>query len=311
MYQNDRRRVQGLDFQFWLNRRDKRCWKHCPGSRPLFRAVRDLRVSLPGRIYGLDVTLYVGERHLADGISLSQITRELNARGLPIDQRHTGRVFRDFLALTSLVGREDAALCQKLRAQGGIVLMCDGVQFEDRSPVLYLAWDALSGQPLFGERKQYRSKEDLIPLLEGVKKMEVPVIGVVTDKERALVPAVKEVFPDVPYQYCQTHFLKNCAKPLLPDTASLRKSVKERADAVRKIGKALAGQVGDPVSQQSADGGTAPATMSEAELALEVCDLVRVNSRVSGKAPLDPAEIKRYERLEEIRSLVDTAKKNS
>ena len=39
--------------------------------------------------------------------------------------------------------------------------MCDGVQFDDRSPVLYLVWDSLSGTPLFGERKQYRGEEDL------------------------------------------------------------------------------------------------------------------------------------------------------
>jgi len=83
VYQNDKRRVQGLEYQFWLNRRDKRCGKSCPGPRPLFRAPRDLRIMLPGRIYGLDVTLHVGERHLAEGVSLAQITRDLNARGVP------------------------------------------------------------------------------------------------------------------------------------------------------------------------------------------------------------------------------------
>ena len=229
-----------MEYQFWLNRRDKRCGKSCPGPRPLFRAPRDLRIMLPGRIYGLDVTLHVGERHLAEGVSLAQITRDLNARGVPLDQRHTGRVFRDFLALTSLVGGDNAALCEKLRGQGGIVLMCDGVQFEDRSPVLYLAWDALSGEPLFGERKLYRGQEDLIPLLEGVRDMGVPVLGIVTDKEKGLVPAVTHVFPDKPYQFCHTHFLKNCARPLADDTSALGKGVRRRASEVRKLGRRVA-----------------------------------------------------------------------
>ncbi len=48
---------------------------------------------------------------------------------------------------------------------------------------------------------------------------------------------------------------------------------------------------------------------TEEELVREVCELVRVNSRVSGKAPLDPAELKRHERLEDIRKLVDDARK--
>ncbi len=301
VYQDDRRRVQGLDYQFWMHRRDKRCWKHCPGARPLFRAPRDLRVNLPGRIHGLDVTLHIGERHLADGVSQSQIAHELNVRGLPIHQRTVGRIFRDFVALTSLVSGDNEALCARLRAQGGIVLMCDGVQFEDRSPVLYLAWDALSGEPLFGERKLYRGEEDLIPLLEGVRRMNVPVIGVVTDKETGLVPAVKHVFPDVPYQFCHTHFLKNCAKPLQPDATALGESVRRRAEEVRKVGKLVA-KSGDPVVADE------NAALSEQALVQEVAELVRVNSRVSGKAPLAPPELNRHERLEEIRTVVNDAR---
>src|SRR5258708_7417859 len=99
VYQNDGRWVQGLDSMFKMCRRDKRCPHHdCPGLRPIWLAPRDLRVVLPRRIYGLEVTLYVGERHVLDEISLSQITRDLNKRGVPVDQRHTGRVFRDFIA---------------------------------------------------------------------------------------------------------------------------------------------------------------------------------------------------------------------
>lgn len=302
VYQNDKRRVQGLDYQFWLNRRDKRCRKSCPGPRPLFRAPRDLRVNLPGRIYGLDVTLHIGERHLADGLSQSRITRELNGRGLPIRQRTTGRIFRDFVALASLVGGDDEALCNKLRAQGGIVLMCDGVQFEDRSPVLYLAWDALSGEPLFGQRKLYRGEADLIPLLEGVRNMNVPVIGIVTDKEKGLVPAVQHVFPDVPYQFCHTHYLKNCAKPLQSDTSALGKSVRRRAEEVREIGKQVA-------KSREVEGSDEPSKTAEKELVAEVAELVRVNSKVSGKAPLAPPELNRHERLAQICAVVNEARK--
>ena len=333
VYQVDGRTVQGLDYAFRLKRRDKRCGKDCPGKRPLLLAPRDLRVVLPQRIYGLDVTLLVGESHLRQGIALAQVTRDLNARGLPLDQRHTGRVFRDFLALASMARGDDEALCRRLRAQGGIVLMCDGVQFDERSPVLYLVWDALSGQPLFGERKPYRGLDDLVPLLERVRAMDVPVIGAVTDKETGLVPAVKQVFPDVPYQLCQTHFLKNCARPLRQDLNALGASVRRRAEAVRKIGKHLsssssveddepsgAGQVqqqprqaqrpaGDSSTNELALADVGPGPLTEQQLTQQVCELVRVNSRVSGKAPLAPPELNRHQRLEAIRRFVEEAKK--
>lgn len=379
IYQVISRPVQGLDSALLLVRRDKRCCQpSCPGEHPIFYAPRDLRVVLPNRIYGLDVTLYVGEQHLGAGVSQGAITRALNARGVPLDQRHTGRVLRDFLALASLARGDDAALQARLRAQGGMVLMCDGVQFDERSPVLYLVWDAISGTPLFGERKLYRGEEDLVPLLERARAMDVPVIGIVTDKEKGLVPAVERVFHGVPYQFCQTHFLKNCAKPLQPDLTALQASVRQRADAVRKLGKRLSSPTptpapkrravahlqdapapqtttaklleppdapGDPGASPPPAGATLPGDdlqdvpaaqtstakpseladapcapgaspppagatpLSEEALVREVCELVRVNSRVSGKAPLDPPELKRHERLEDIRALVNDARK--
>jgi hypothetical protein len=340
IYQVISRPVQGVDHAALLKRRDKRCGQDCPGQRPIFFAPRDLRVVLPGRIYGLDVTLHVGERHLGDGVPLAQITRDLNLRGTPLDQRHTGRVFRDFVALTAMLRGDEAAVQERLRAQGGIVLMCDGVQFEDRSPVLYLVWDAISGTPLFGERKPFRGEDDLVPLLERVRGMRVPVLGVVTDKEKGLVPAVERVFPEVPYQFCQTHFLKNCAKPLREDLTSLQSSVQRRAELVRKVSAELPrisslGPEAAPCAEQAAQEtdeivpatpstepsvaavvqeespaqAVPPPSLTEEDLAREICDLVRANSRVSGKAPLDPAEINRHERLESIRALVDDARK--
>ena len=295
-------------------------------------APTDLRLALPRRTYGLQITVYVGEQHLHRGVSLLQIQRDLNARGIPVDQRHTGRIFRDFLALVALARGDDAAVQQRLRAQGGIVLMCDGVQFEDRSPVLYLLWDAVSGTPLFGERKVFRGEDDLVPMLDKVKAMNVPVLGIVTDKERGLVPALQSVFPDVPYQFCHTHFLKNVAKPLQTDLTALQASVRRRADAVRAIARALCppdtapaaicgtADDGPPTTlaearpETSAVVSTAPPTTTPdtpptaADLAREVCELVRVNSRVGGKAPLDPPELERHQRLEKVRALVNDAR---
>lgn len=325
--QHRERWIERLDGYLHVTRRDKKCpIPECPGAVRIFHPPEDLRLALPYRSYGLDVTLAVGERHLR-GESLGSVQRDLNTRGILIDQRHTGRVFRDFLALTSIALGDDASRREKLRAQGGIVLMCDGVQFDDSAPVTYLAWDAISGTPLFGERKSFRSEEDLRPILERVNAMDVPVVAIVSDKEKGLVPAVEAVFPDAPYQFCQTHFLKNCAKPLQDDLSALGASVTRRATRVHKIAKRLheaepADSEAPSVESCSASESksarescvaipepTAP-PMSNAELAKDLCELVRQNARMSGKAPLDPPELKRHERLETLREfLAEDARK--
>ena len=122
--------------------------------------------------------------------------------GVPIHQTHVGQLFRSFVTLCNLARGDEEQVRQRLLRQGGIYLMVDGVQFDDRSPVLYLCWDAKSGTPLFGERLTARDGHTLSNLLHRVKRLEVPVRGIITDAEKGLVPAVAAVFPEVPHQLC-------------------------------------------------------------------------------------------------------------
>src|SRR5262249_15169950 len=153
--------------------------EECPGYGTKYRPLVDLRWALPRMSFGLDVVMAVGEGHLGQGRSLSELGRELTGRGVPIHQTHVGRLFRDFLALCKMSRGGERQVRERLAEQGGIVLMVDGVQFDDRSPVLYLCWDARSGSPLFGERVEERDTDGLSRLLVGVKQMGVEVLGVV------------------------------------------------------------------------------------------------------------------------------------
>lgn len=321
--------IERLDGYFHLVRRDKSCRELlCPGPKRVFHAPEDLRLALPYHTFGLDVTIAIGERHVR-GESLSAVQRDLCARGIAIDQRHAGRLFRDFLAISDIALGDDEERRAELRDQGGITLMCDGVQFDDRAPVLYVAWDAISGTPLFSERKPFRSEDDLRPILERVKAMDVPVVAIVSDKEKGLVPAVEAVFPGAPYQFCQTHFLKNCAKPLEKELSALGASVVRRATRVHKIAKKINDAeratcvtqakptTSTPSPEEPKEFGAEPAAalaaegarLSDVEFAKEVCALARQNARVSGKAPLAPPELERHERLEELRTLVEEDRK--
>jgi hypothetical protein len=104
--------------------------------------------------------------------------------------------------------------------------------------------------------------------------------------------------------------------------------VRRRADEVRKIGKRLSDadvqiemsaetsitepSIVTPCQQaelQPADPDLTATGLTEEDLTQRVCELVRVNSRISGKAPLDPPELKRHDRLENIRAFVDDARK--
>jgi hypothetical protein len=374
--------------------RDKRCpSQECKGHGTLCRPLVDLRLALPRKSFGLDVILEVGRRHLEQEQSLSRIGRDLSKEGVPIHQTHVGELLRDYLAVCRLCRGDDPALQQKLREQGGIYLLVDGVQCDDKSPVLYMCWDGRSGDPLFGERLVKRDTDAVSKMLRRVKRMNVPVLGVTTDGETSLVQAVQRVFPEVPQQRCQTHFLFNCAEPLEEDLKELQASVEERAEKVRKLKKRLDRQaqasipefvstpsvspspaavpsvspppaavpsvslppavpsvspppaavpsVSPPPAVPSvspppaavpsvssspaavppasvpavaqaatlAESAAQPSPLSELEMARTLCEAVRLHARVSGKAPLNPRQLVRHQRLEEVRAFLDEARK--
>jgi len=317
-----------------------RQFKWCPNERcsafhKLFAPLIDLRLVLPRRTLGTDVILEVGERHLSRNEALSAVGRDLTERGILVSQTTTGQLLRAYIGLAKAMRGDEEAVRRRLRAQGGMVLMADGVQYDGNSPVLYLVWDALSGEPLFGERKVFRGADDLIPLLERVKAMDVPVIAAVSDKEKGLLPAMSEVFPDVPHQLCQLHFLKNCALGMADDLVDLGESVARRAEKVQKVAKRLHVKGHNSIeSEQSAvakhtqraskrtgktklsaaspkhvEADTRSVAVSEQQVAAELCAMAKHAARAAGRAPLNPPELVRHEKLESVRAFVQEAKK--
>ena len=312
--------VQRLDAVYQVVRQVKGCPAGC-GSKRKYRPYADVRFVLPRMTYGTDVVMEVGERQLRGGTSLRAIGRDLNERGVPVEQSQVGELFRSYLALTKLARGDDRALRARLLEQGGVILSADGVQYDDTSPVLYLVWDVLSGQPLFGERKTFKGTDDLVPLFERVKALDVPVLGIVSDKEKGLFPAVLKVFPDVPYQVCQNHFLKNCAECMSGDLADLKASVSDRAEKVQRVASRLhkAGanseewELGSSPRREEAPIEVVTkdeeevAVLTEAKVAAEFSAMAKHAARASGRAPLRPPELVRDEGLERVRAAVHAA----
>jgi hypothetical protein len=186
------RHVERLDGYHILAMRDRRCPDLAfEGRGVILRAADEHRFALKHDVYGLDVMLETAERRLQDDLSFEEIQRRLNARGVPISLTSVCEAFKRFVALTSCRAAESEETREKLRKQVGMVVLIDGVQFDDRSPVFYLVIDAISRTPLFAERHAVRSKAGLVPLLRRLEAMNVPIKAFVTDMEKGLVPAIR------------------------------------------------------------------------------------------------------------------------
>lgn len=284
------RKLDTLDGFFVVIMRDKRCPdKACAGRATIHRHPAGLSLALPKDSLGLDVLLRIGEWRHRDNMSFAAIARHLNEDGIPVKQRKVTDAYHRLLAALRGIGGESPEVLARLK-NDGIVLLVDGVQFDACSAVLYIAIDAISGTVLFAERHDARSAAALTALLERVKALDVPVRGIVSDKETGLVPAIQAVFPEVPHQYCQLHFIKRCAEPLQEPLAELSAEIKQIGERVRSLRREIASRP-EPCSEEE---------QADREIALAMLDAAHAATMAAGRAPFDPTPLKRHDRVEAV-----------
>ena len=57
---------------------------------------------------------------------------------------------------------------------------------------------------------------------------DLPVLALLSDKEKALVRAMRAVWPQAPHQLCQMHFMQNLSGPVHRADQSLRQTLRDR-----------------------------------------------------------------------------------
>lgn len=128
---------------------------------------------------------------------------------------------------------------------------------------------------------------DLTTLLTEVKEqleqLEVPVTGVISDGQETIGSAVAFVFPEVPHQLCQFHYLKDAVDPLYEADRHAKTQLKKHVRGVRPLERALE-ERSDP----------------EAQAIRGYCLAVRSSLTDDGRPPLDASGLKLQERLTQI-----------
>ena len=293
---HQQRPLQLLTERLLVIEKDRRCSNPaCSDAHIIIRPDDETRrLVVKGCEYGLDVIALLGERHLQAHCSFAEIRRELvNKHGVLISERHVSNLFRIYLALVGARTMESQAVQARIKVQGRTILSVDAVKFDDVSPRLYVVREVLSQEILIAERIEIADTDRLAAFLNKANMMGLPILGIVSDKEHALVAAIKKVFPEVPHQYCQTHFLGHIAKPMESDLANLGTAVEKVAKEVRAVAKGISD---DKV-----------ATPEERRLASKVCEAVQVISKVRGDKLLDPPALKRFTELKGIEEMTHKA----
>jgi Transposase, Mutator family len=116
--------------------------------------------------------------------------------------------------LLAVVLTDDERLRGVLADQKRVILGIDGLQPDVGHEVLWVVRDGLSGEIVAAKAMLSARRKDLIGWLSQVRKAcPVTIAGIVSDGRHTIRQAVAAVFPDVPYQRCQFHYLREAARP--------------------------------------------------------------------------------------------------
>ncbi|HEY4384353.1 MAG TPA: hypothetical protein VGN34_07770 [Ktedonobacteraceae bacterium] len=145
-----------------------------------------------------------------------------------------------------------------------------------------LCEEILRARPLLSS-----TQGDLTALLTEIKEelaeLEVPVKGIISDGEETIRSAVAFVFPDVPHQLCQYHYLKDAIDPLYEADRHAKKQLKKHLRGVRPIERALEER-----------------RTPENEAIRGYCLAVRAALTDDGHSPLQASGLKLYARVTQV-----------
>jgi len=231
--------VQTLDGDFFVVAYSRVCTNtECDEYGTHFHAGGHLRVSPPYCTYGLDVIAFVGIQREREHKQFVEIQGLLNERGVAINDWSVGRLYRLFLALIEGTWPQRRERMAAAAAQhGGVILMADGLAPDGAGPQLYVLWEVLSGTPISGMLIDQADTSHLTDWVTECRDRigDLPVLALLSDKEKALVAALRTVWPQIPHQLCQMHFMKNLSEPVHRADQTLRQTLRDHLGSLPDV----------------------------------------------------------------------------
>jgi hypothetical protein len=231
-----RKYVQTLKGPLFVAGKTRECANaDCSHTGKHYYASKALMISLPKSTYGLDVLAYIGWQREHEHKQFVEIQRDLNARGILINGRNTGKLYRQFLALlgaTSDQVREK--LAETVAEHGGVIWSLDALQPEGDGTLLYVLYEVLSNTPVAAIQLEGARAEELITWIRSCE-LDYPVLATLSDGEKAIIEALSTCWPEAPHQRCQAHFLNNLVEPVLEDDTQLRKQMRADLGGLPKV----------------------------------------------------------------------------
>lgn len=218
---------------------------HCPdelcaGHRRTVSPEAEAAIALPRSIIGWDLFCWIGHRRFARHWSVPQIRGELrDTHQLELSADAIEDAVRDYQRMLAAHQQDPQTLAQEYAAVDQLRLTIDGLQPEKGHETLYVVRELTLKRVWFAEALVSSSADEVRRLIAEARvwaeRLGKPVAAWVSDKQDAFLTAIAAEFPGVPHQFCQNHFLRDVAKPVLELDSHAKVHMRSKVRGLRAI----------------------------------------------------------------------------
>jgi len=240
----------------------------CPAHHHTLSPLAEAQITLPYWLIAWDLFCWLGFRRFSRHWSIPQLQAELrdSFRIRLSDDAISGYLQR-YRCMVAARHQDQALLTQHYQDIDKLVLSIDGLQPEKGHETLYVVRELKGKRVWFAEALLSSSADEVRRLIvkakDWARQLGKPVELWMSDKQDAFVSGIAAEFPDTPHRYCQNHFLRELAKPVLEADSHQKVQMRKKVRGLRDIER----QVLDDRRQAQAQ--AAPATGAAAPVADE------------------------------------------
>jgi hypothetical protein len=214
----------------------------CPAHGRTLSPLAEAQITLPYWLIGWDVFSWLGFRRFTRHWSIPQLQAELrDSFRLRLSDDAIAGYRQRYRCMVAARHQDQALLAQHYKDIDELVLTIDGLQPEKGHETLYVVRELRGKRVWFAEALLSSSADEVQRLIQKAKDWAVqlgkPVELWMSDKQDAFVKGIALEFPEVPHRYCQNHFLRDLAKPVLEKDSHQKVQMRKKVRGLRDIEK--------------------------------------------------------------------------
>ena len=281
----------------------------CRNHHRTFGPEQEWTLTMPWWLIGWDVFCWLGHRRFARHWSVPQLRAELLDRfGIPLSEDAIEDYLQRYQSMVAARQQDPAQLKKEYQKTRHVMLSIDGLQPEKGHETLYVVRELGQQRVWFAEALLSSATNEIRPLIvkarEWANRLERPVRLWMSDKQDAFVTTIAEEFPGKPHRYCDNHFLRDLAKPMLDLDSHAKVQMRSKIRGLRAIERAVLTLRAADSAEQNHEQERLPALLvSETNglaVVLDYCVAVRGILNDSQGGPLRPPGVRMSQALGEV-----------